>query len=438
MATVVVGAGPVGLFSAMALARRGHDVTLVDRDSGPGAGGTWQRRGVMQFRHPHFFRPIVRNALLAELPDGWDAIVAAGGLPVRMEGAPEAMTGLQARRSTVETALWACAAREPRLTLRSGHVDRIESSGDRVTGVVVDSATIDADLVIIAGGRACTVADDLRDPAVGGPSGFSYVSRMYRGRTGDEVPTSPVPLGTLYDGYLTIVFPQDANTLSTLIVRDSEDDVLAQLRHQDVFDAIAPTIPSLAPWIDPDRFESITEVMAGAGLTNTYRPQTLSGRVPVAGVIFVGDAVSTTNPAAGRGVSLGLRQAQALLALLDADASDPRAVALQFDSWCEENIVPWFRDHVYWDATLRARWRGTDLDLDAKIPSDVVCAAAAVDPSIGAYAGQYLAMLALPSVLDPAQEQARAVLRTGWRPPWADGPTGDELTASITEMAVPA
>jgi hypothetical protein len=36
-----------------------------------------------------------------------------------------------------------------------------------------------------------------------------------------------------------------------------------------------------------------------------------------------------------------------------------------------------------------------------------------------------------PSVLDPVEERARAVLRTGWRPPLADGPTRDELVELI-------
>jgi 2-polyprenyl-6-methoxyphenol hydroxylase-like FAD-dependent oxidoreductase len=35
MQTAIVGAGPAGLFTAIALARRGHRVTLVDRDPGP-------------------------------------------------------------------------------------------------------------------------------------------------------------------------------------------------------------------------------------------------------------------------------------------------------------------------------------------------------------------------------------------------------------------
>jgi len=41
-------------------------------------------------------------------------------------------------------------------------------------------------------------------------------------------------------------------------------------------------------------------------------------------------------------------------------------------------------------------------------------------------------MQALPSVLDPAQDKARAALRTGWRPPYADGPTRSQLADLIT------
>ncbi len=57
------------MFCAMALARRGEEVTVVDRDPGPSASGPWARRGVMQYRLPHFFRSIVRETMTAELPD---------------------------------------------------------------------------------------------------------------------------------------------------------------------------------------------------------------------------------------------------------------------------------------------------------------------------------------------------------------------------------
>ena len=80
--TVIVGAGPTGLFTAIALARRGRAVVVVDRDPGPPAQGTWQRKGVMQFHHAHTFRGPVVEALQAEMPDVLNDLTTAGaGLP---------------------------------------------------------------------------------------------------------------------------------------------------------------------------------------------------------------------------------------------------------------------------------------------------------------------------------------------------------------------
>jgi flavin-dependent dehydrogenase len=432
---VVVGAGPVGLYCAIVLARRGNDVIVVDRDGGPGGtgGAEWNRRGVMQFRHPHFFRPTVRDVFLDGAPDLWDAAVAAGGVPARPPGAPEFVVGLQCRRSTFETAVRAVAAAEPRITLRTGHADRVEVTDGRAAGVVVDATTVSADIVIVAAGRVGQLGDELRPPSEGGSCGFSYVSRMYRALTeedGVELAAAGIPMGKLYDGYLVIVFPQDARTLSALIVRRSDDDGLAELRHVDAFEAATRAIPHLARWTDPDRFEAITEVMPGGGLTNTYRGQ---ARLP--GLYFVGDAVCTTNPAAGRGVALGFLQAQQLLKLLEDESAD---VAARFDEWCDAHIRPWFEDHVYWDETLVRRFRGEGIDVEARIPSDVICAAAEVDPAIMAAAAPYFAMVAPPAVLAPMEERARAVLRTGWRPPLAEGPTRDQLVDVIGGVLSPA
>jgi hypothetical protein len=143
--------------------------------------------------------------------------------------------------------------------------------------------------------------------------------------------------------------------------------------------------------------------------------------------------VCTTNPAAGRGVPLGFAQARQLVQLIDT--VDLGEVAPVFDDWCAETIRPWYEDHVRWDAAELRRFAGEDLDLDARIPSDVVCDCAQVDPSIFAAAGPYLGMLATPRVLDSVQEQARAVLRTGWRPSYADGPSRDELVERVLVAA---
>ena len=435
MRVVVIGGGPVGMFCAMALARRGDEVTVVDRDPGPPASGPWARRGVMQYGLPHFFRSTVRETMTAELPDVWQAILDAGGIEASRDGLP-VFTQLQCRRSTFERAVWTAAAREPRLTLRTGHADGLVAGGGRVTGVVVDGVAVDADRVIVAAGRASRLAGDTRAPSEGGSCGFSYVARMYRARPGAEVPVSWVPLGAMYRGYLAIVFPQDGQTLSVLIVRPSADRALADLRHADRFDAVVPLIPQLAPWVDPARFEPITGVMAGAGLTNTYQGQLDErGRPVAAGVFFAGDAVCTTNPAAGRGVTLGLRQAGALLAALAQRDADPRDAAGRFDAWCAANIRPWYEDHVYWDATLLRRLAGEDIDTKARIPSDVICAAAEADPGMRPVVGPFMSMEAPPAVLDSVADRARAVLRSGWRPAFADGPSRDELAAVL---AVPA
>jgi 2-polyprenyl-6-methoxyphenol hydroxylase-like FAD-dependent oxidoreductase len=433
MRTVVVGGGPVGMFCAMALARRGDEVIVVDRDPGPPAAGRWARRGVMQFLLPHFFRPIVRQALAETLPDVWDALLAAGGVPARPPGLPAEMTGLECRRSTLERSIWAAARREPRLALLTGHADRPLVRNGRVAGVVVDGRTVDADLVIAATGRASRFAADARPPAEGGACGFSYIARMYRARPGTELPSGGRPMSSLYRGYLTMIFPQDAGTLSALIVRPTADEALASLRHAHCFDAAAPLIPQLAPWTDPRRFEPITDVMAGGGLTNTYRGQLdEQGRVPVPGLFFAGDAVCTTYPAAGRGVSLGLRQAQTLIGLLADHRADLRDVAERFGAWCTTNIRPWYEDHRHVDASMLRRLGGGDIDVEARIPSDIVCAAAEKDPTIWAAARPYLAMQALPSALDPVQGKPAQCCAPAGGPPTPTAPPAMSLPTSST------
>ena len=424
--TVVVGAGPIGLYCAIIRARAGDEVIVVDRDGGP-VDGDWQRRGVMQFRHPHFFRPAVRRVFEQTAPDLWDAVVGAGGIPAHPPGAPEFVTGLQSRRSTFEQAIRGAAAAEPRVTLRTGHADAVEIASGQVTGLVVDGGRVDADLLIDATGRAGKLGDDLRPAGQGGPCGFSYVSRMYEvldDAAAEELAGYGYPLAKLHEGYLVIVFPQDGRTISALIVRASDDEALAQLRDRSAYDAAVAAIPHMAKWTEPGRFEPITDVLPGGGLSNTYRGQAQDVR----GLFFVGDSLCTTNPAAGRGVSLGLLQAERLLALIADDATDAAAA---FDAWCAEEIKTWFKDHVYWDATLLRRWRGDDIDIDAQIPSDVICAAAEVDPSLLSVVMPYTAMMAKPDVLAPAADRVREILRTGWRPPYGDGPTRDELAEVI-------
>lgn len=429
----VLGAGPVGTVCAAALARRGHEVLLVDRDPGPpDDGALWQRQGVMQFLHPHFWRLQVHDVLQEHLPEAWDALVAAGGVPTRMEQTPEGHYFLACRRWVAETALRRFAAGEPGVTVLPGYVDEVLLEQGRAVGVRVDGDRVELDLVLDVTGRSGRLMDSLRPPVEGGPCGFSYVSRMYRAKPGAEVP-GPMPIGEEHDGYIAIVFPQDDRTISALLVRASGDERLTPMRRTDGWETLVRSVPLLARWTDPEQYEAITPVLPGGGLTNTYRRQVDDQHPAVPGVLFLGDTVCTVNPSGGRGIALGLLQAQALLEMLDGAETGTGSVevAERFDAWCEQHIRPWYDDHVLSDRTTLQRWAGEGVDVEGPLPSDVVAAAAQAEPSMMAVVGPYLSMLAPPTALDAVADDVRAMLRSGWRPSYAPGPTADDLAEAL-------
>jgi len=441
MKTAIVGAGPTGLYLGMSLARRGHQVSLIDRDPGPETDQQWARKGVMQFHHPHFFRPQVRDAMLAEMPEVVDSLVAAGAMLTPVNPVMPEFAGFRVRRLTFERVLRAAAAVEDGVSFIVGHADRVRSDGSRAIGVLVNGQALEADLVIDASGRTGRFTDTLRAPAIGGDCGFAYVSRQYQLLPGaDPGPLNGPPgWGGIYHGYLVIVFLQDAGTFQTLIVRRSDDVELAQLRDEAAFEHAAQAIPSIATWVDPDRAEPHTPAMAGARLHNAYRGQlTEQGTVALDGLLFVGDAVLTTNPAAGRGITTSMMQAQRLLAALDEHGSDFTSASLDFDQWCTENMKPWFDDHVRWDAGLRARWLGEPIDFSKPLPSDLICSLSEVDESVLPLVGAYWSMLAGPSVLSTIEQRARENLQSGFRPAMPEGPTRDELVQLISRTPASA
>ena len=438
MRSVIVGAGPTGLYTAVALARRGHQVTVIDRDPGPDGGWWWDRKGVMQFHHPHFFRQQVADALQAEMPEVWDGLLAAGAVPAVLPGQPGVPAGLHCRRLTFERVLRAAARAEPGVRLRTGHVDAVCGERGRVTGVRVGGRQVDAGLVIDAGGRGGRLTRALRGPAEGGDCGIAYVSRQYQMLPGAAAGPVNMPFGVVmnYPGYLAAAFLHDNQIISVLIARASADRQLAALRTQAAFEAATRAVPALAAWTGPGQARPLTPVLPGGRLYNSYRGQLDdAGRVALAGLIYAGDAVCTTNPSAGRGVTTSLLQARQLITLLGEHDRDLTACSLAFDQWCAGHIKPWFDDHVYWDADLIRRWSGQDVDLTRPLPPDLIMAAGQADPEIAKAAGPYQAMLALPGSLDAVQARARDLYATGWRPPVPPGPARDELAALVAAAA---
>jgi 2-polyprenyl-6-methoxyphenol hydroxylase-like FAD-dependent oxidoreductase len=438
MQIAIIGAGPAGLFLGSALARRGHTVTAVDRDPGPTDADTWARRGVMQFHHAHAFRQTVVEALGREVPSALDLWLASGVEPIELPdptGTAHRL-GLRSRRETFERALREAAVATPGFTLRRGHVEGVLQESGRASGLLVDGAPLPAELVVDASGRAGRATRALGERAgIGGPCGQAYVDRVYRLRPGAAPGpmSSPIAWQAELDGYLSLVFRHEAGLFSVLVVRRADDVELRGLRDQEAFEAATRAIPGLDEWTDPERSTPVTDVLAGGALLNVYRGQCdAEGDLLLPGLFFVGDSVATTTPVFGRGITTTLWQCEALLSLLDHDASDLGDVGHALDAWSADTMRPWVEDHIHMDAARVDRWNGADVDLDAPLPSDLILSAAEVRPEIMQHAGGYMAMAALPASLRVAEPIAREVYAGGWRPAYSPGPTRDELADLVT------
>jgi hypothetical protein len=130
-----------------------------------------------------------------------------------------------------------------------------------------------------------------------------------------------------------------------------------------------------------------------------------------------------------------MMQVQELLRLVEEHGRDSEAIGLAFDAWCARRMRPWVEDHVRMDAAAVRRWSGAGIDLDQRLPSDLILAASAVEPRIASAIGPYLSMTGLPESLDPVEPLAREVYRSGWRPPFSPGPSRAELAEVVAAAA---
>jgi 2-polyprenyl-6-methoxyphenol hydroxylase-like FAD-dependent oxidoreductase len=435
---VIIGAGPAGLFTAIAMARRGRDVVTVDRDAGPDPGGlsAWNRKGVMQFHHAHAFRRQVVDGLRVEMPDVLGQLRAEGAVVASQDSRPAALC---CRRVLFEKVLRQTASIEPGITLVTGHVDRIVTECARAVGVEVGGRVLAAELVIDASGRASRVTASVRPPAIGYPCGAAYVSGQYQLRDGAEAgpQNSPLDFSLGLPGYSAIVFLHDNRTFSVVLIYDGADARLRELRHATVFEAAVNAVPDLRDWIEPARSHAITRVLPGGMLYNTCCGQLdENGRPALPGMISIGDSVCTTTPLARRGVALALMQSRGLLWTLDQHGRDYDACAVAFDHWCSDKILPWFDDHVHADAERLRRWAGQDVDPTRPLPPDLIVAAADKDPALRPLVAPYVTMDALPASLSAAEPRAREIYAGGWRPPVPAGPGLEDLAALCVAEAL--
>lgn len=387
---LVLGAGLGGLTTAMLLARDGHQVTVVERDPAPPpqpptprgaheAWDDWQRRGVNQFRLPHFMLPRWWAQVRSELPEVEPALVAAGALRLNTLAAlPEARRGplrpgderfetVTARRPVLELAL-SSAAQSAGVTIRRGVAVTGVTADDgspvpRVTGVRTgDGWAIRADLVVDCGGRrsalgAWLVAAGARRPLEErADCGFIYYGRHFRSAQG-VLPEVRTNLLQHYDSLSVITLPADNGTWSVVLTTSGRDRALRALREPARWHRVLAQYPLAANWADG---EPISGVDVMAGIEDRYRRLVIDGRPVATGVVAVGDACACTNPSVGRGAALGMIHGRALRDLLrEVDPEDHEKLARRFDEVTAQVFEPLYRATLWFD-----RHRLAEIDAD--------------------------------------------------------------------------
>jgi 2-polyprenyl-6-methoxyphenol hydroxylase-like FAD-dependent oxidoreductase len=358
----------------MLLAQDGHHVTVLERDPAPPPDGAaeeawerWERRGVNQFRLPHYFLARYRSIIESELPAVARAIAAAGGLrgnllldiPEEIRGPqrPEDqdMAILTGRRPVVESAISSIATATPGLTIRRGVAVTSLLTGPaahpgvpHVVGVRTESGEeIRGDLIIDMSGRRSALPGWLAGIGARPPveeledSGFMYFARHYRAYDGKSLPFAFGPpimaLGTIS----SLTLAADNGTWSVVVIASGQDRALYGLRQVERWEKLVRSLPVVAHWLDGEPIEDDIAVMTK--LEDRHRSFVIDG-IPVAtGVVAVADAWACSNPSVGRGASIGMAHAMVLRARLrDVGLDDPSAFVTAFHRSTAEEVQPWF------------------------------------------------------------------------------------------------
>jgi len=365
MRIAIIGGGIGGLASALFLARRGHRVTIVERDSdGPpidpdACFSSWHRQGVGQANHTHVFMPRASKILSEEAPDVLRLLGDMGAVTAPMMPDPQAPFAINCRRLPFEAVLRRVTEAEPNVAIQAGDrvTDLLHESGPvpHVRGLRTASGQeIDCDLVVDCGGRASQVAQRLTAIGARPPlesvqkTGFFYLTRWYRLRDGEQPPEMVGTPGceTGYSHF--IVMLADNRTFSITMCLSDADPLRHAPRDATVFDRIVAALPLTAPWIERGIGTSGPEPFANV---HDRKRSLVDGEGPiVGGYVLVGDSALCTNPNLGRGVSLALAHAQHLASTVTAVREDPSAYVAAFQKWTDENLGIWFDLQVLIDA----------------------------------------------------------------------------------------
>ena len=390
---LVVGGGIAGLWTALALARAGRELTVLDRDPPPPetsadeAFEKWERKGVGHLRHSHAFLARLHILIRDHYPDLMEELLAAGcreltfeeGLPVSLKDSYQPVPGdkdmtiLTSRRTTLEFIMRRYAARQQGIRFVTGALvrdiltERDAGGALRVTGVKVetDGETKDwmADIVIDAAGKNSQMIEWLNERGAGiteetERAGILYFTRHYRLHDGKSEPARTKIPGAGDLGFIKYgVFPADNGCFSiTLAVPEIEMEMRRAIVRPETFDAICAMLPGIASWTSTENSKPVSRVFGMGELISRWRHMVKDGEPRVLNFFPLGDSVIRTNPLYGRGCSFAGVAAEALRETLDK-ADNPRERAKQYHARLAKELRQHFDDMVKQDlaATRRAK-----------------------------------------------------------------------------------